>query len=130
MCPHLQTNNDNCSSPHWQTTHETRTFASYLSNAGYRTGMSFAICKTLLTIVSVTAFFGKYLNEYNGSYIPPGWKEWSALVRNSRFYNYTLNVNGNKVKHGDHYLYTEVTYIMLDNLRNKRKLNFTTEFQI
>ena len=80
------TNNDNCSSISWINNHEDKTFATYLQSSGYK-----------------TSYFGKYLNRYSGHHIPAGWSNWMGLVRNSRYYNYTLNNNGVLEHHGDNY---------------------------
>jgi N-acetylglucosamine-6-sulfatase len=45
----------------------------------------------------VTSFFGKYLNGYAGTYVPPGWDEWYAVSGN--FLSNDLNENGHIVSY-------------------------------
>ncbi len=58
---------------------DSSTIATWLRKAGYR-----------------TAFLGKYLNAYRGTYVPPGWNEWAAFTPANRqsFFDYELNIDG------------------------------------
>ncbi|KAJ8386021.1 hypothetical protein AAFF_G00178420 [Aldrovandia affinis] len=82
----------NCSSAEWRKGPESLAFPVYLNKQLYQ-----------------TFYGGKYLNQYGKkgagevSYVPPGWDQWHALVGNSKYYNYSLSVNGKEEKHGDHY---------------------------
>jgi N-acetylglucosamine-6-sulfatase len=62
---------------------DSRTIATKLQAAGYETG-----------------FFGKYLNGYNGTYVPPGWSRWTAFsiaFGSHLYYDVTLNEDGTLV---------------------------------
>jgi arylsulfatase A-like enzyme len=79
--------NQGCYDQHWISEIEpTKTYALYMKAAGY-----------------ATAFYGKYLNQYSGQHVPPGWDEWLGLLGNSRYYNYKLSHNGNITSHGSDY---------------------------
>jgi N-acetylglucosamine-6-sulfatase len=60
--------------------HENSTMATWVKEQGYR-----------------TAFFGKYLNGYKETYIPPGWDEWYAVTGN--YLSHTFNENGHLVSY-------------------------------
>ncbi|XP_054728439.1 N-acetylglucosamine-6-sulfatase-like [Anastrepha obliqua] len=51
-----------------------------------------------------TFFAGKYLNEFQGERVPPGWTQFYGLHGNSRYYNYTLRENEHNVSYTDTYL--------------------------
>ena len=64
---------------------DSSTLATWLRRAGYRTG-----------------FFGKYLNTYAGTYVPPGWSRWVAFspANVDNYFDYRLNINGSLVARG------------------------------
>jgi N-acetylglucosamine-6-sulfatase len=70
---------------------ERSTLATWLKAQGYRTAM-----------------IGKYLNGYpsggDPSYVPPGWDEWFGIdseVTSDTYFNYGVNVNGQRISFGD-----------------------------
>jgi N-acetylglucosamine-6-sulfatase len=74
--------------------HENSTMATWVKEEGYR-----------------TAFFGKYLNGYDDTYIPPGWDEWYAVTGN--YLSHTFNENGHIVD------YDPESYYETDVMRDK-----------
>jgi N-acetylglucosamine-6-sulfatase len=63
------------------------TLATWLDDAGYRTGL-----------------FGKYLNEYpwgRPDFVPPGWDRWTAFTPDGAYYDYTLTDGGTREELGD-----------------------------
>uniref|UniRef100_A0A8C2GMX1 N-acetylglucosamine-6-sulfatase n=1 Tax=Cyprinus carpio TaxID=7962 RepID=A0A8C2GMX1_CYPCA len=103
----------NCSSTAWQKTQEPETFSAFLQKHG----------------TYQTFFAGKYLNEYGSKkaggveHVPLGWDHWFALESNSKYYNYTLSVNGRAQRHGQNYSEDYLTDVLanisIDFLENK-----------
>ncbi|XP_032691113.1 N-acetylglucosamine-6-sulfatase-like isoform X2 [Odontomachus brunneus] len=107
---HLTVNNTiagGCSSAQWQQSREPTTFAALLQKlAGYK-----------------TFYAGKYLNEYGNSkvggaaHVPLGWDWWAGLVGNSKYYDYSLSINGSERMYGnnsDDYLTDVISNLAVD----------------
>jgi N-acetylglucosamine-6-sulfatase len=47
-----------------------------------------------------TAMVGKYFNEYVGPKVPDGWDEWAGRTVGETQFDYSLNVNGTRVRYG------------------------------
>jgi len=86
-----------CGSQDWKDNYESRSFATFLQKSGYNTG-----------------YFGKYLNEYKGEYTPPGWNMWQGLLKNSKYYNYSIWNQGKREHHNDNYAEDYLTDLVLN----------------
>ncbi|XP_077325898.1 N-acetylglucosamine-6-sulfatase [Lithobates pipiens] len=91
----------NCSSKAWQKTQEPFAFPALLNSIGYQ-----------------TFFAGKYLNQYGADdaggigHVPPGWNYWFGLEKNSKYYNYTMSVNGHSKRFGQNYSVDYLTDVL------------------
>lgn len=104
----------NCNGRNWQRGPEQDTFAVHLKQANY-----------------TTAYLGKYLNQYGNiktggpEHVPPGWDHWTALVGNSKYYNYTLSKNGVVEFHQD-----DPKEDYFTDLITKRAMNFLRNYNV
>lgn len=91
---------------------DTSTIATWLQDAGYRTGL-----------------VGKYLNGYDkfspenadpqNTYVPPGWDEWHAFL-GAAYYNFSLSENGVSVPYAGSQNYST-------NVLSRKATEFITE---
>ena len=63
----------------------------------------------------------QYGKENTGgvAFVPPGYDRWIGLVGNSRYYNYTLSVNGRPEAHGSNYTEDYLTDLLVNNLHQQ-----------
>ncbi|XP_054280520.1 N-acetylglucosamine-6-sulfatase-like isoform X2 [Macrosteles quadrilineatus] len=98
-----------CSGESWQQHLEPYNFGTTLQDNGY-----------------TTFYAGKYLNTYGykaaggTKHVPKGWHWWLGLVGNSRYYNYTLSINGTAQHFTDQYLTNVIEKYSVDFLENMR----------
>lgn len=76
--------NGGCYSEEFIEKYESKTFPAILNENGY-----------------ITFYAGKYLNQYYSQAIPKGYDFFYGLHGNSKYFNYTLNANGNIEHHGN-----------------------------
>ncbi|CAL7944854.1 unnamed protein product [Xylocopa violacea] len=116
---HLVVNNSisgGCNSVEWQKLQEPNTFARYLKRE----------------MLYTTFYAGKYLNQYGSkivggpAHVPIGWDWWAGLIGNSKYYNYSLSINGTEKKFGNKetdYLTDIISELATDFLQTRHPNN-------